>query len=55
MCLCNQVGRLVVCRCGAQVQWSMSKVVVMRVHADGSGVMKDEHWDLTKGPESLGN
>jgi hypothetical protein len=42
-CVCNNVSRLVVCRCGAQVRWSTVKVKVMWVRADGPGAMKDEH------------
>jgi hypothetical protein len=38
LCLCNHVGRLVVCRCGAQDWWSMAEVQVMRARADGPGV-----------------
>jgi hypothetical protein len=37
LCLCNHVGRLVVCRCGAQEKWSMAEVKVMRPRADGLG------------------
>jgi hypothetical protein len=48
LCLCNHVGQLVVCRCGAQGQWLMVMVKVMRVCADG-------RWDLTKGLESMGD
>jgi hypothetical protein len=40
--MCNHVGRLVVCRCGAQGWWSTVKVKVMRVRADGPGAVKDE-------------
>jgi hypothetical protein len=50
--LCNHVCRLVVCMCGAQGRWSMAKVKVMQVHADGPGAVKDERWDLTEGPKS---
>jgi hypothetical protein len=38
--------------CGAQGQWSMTKVKVMRVRANGPGAVKNERWDLTEGPES---
>jgi hypothetical protein len=31
------------------------KVKVMKVRADGLGAVKDERYDLTKGPESLGD
>jgi hypothetical protein len=41
----------VVCRCGAYVRGQMAKVKVIQVRADGPGVAKDEHWDLTEGPE----
>jgi hypothetical protein len=30
LCLCNHVGRLVVCRCGAQERLSTAEVKVMR-------------------------
>jgi hypothetical protein len=33
----------------------MAKVTIMQVCADGSRVVKDERWDLAKGPESSGN
>jgi hypothetical protein len=46
--LCNHVGRLVVCR-------PTEKVKVMRVRGDGPGVVKNERWDLTKGPKSSGD
>jgi hypothetical protein len=49
--LCNHVCRFVVCMCGAQGRWSTTKVKVMRICANGPGVAKNEHWDLTKGPE----
>jgi hypothetical protein len=52
--LCNHVCQLVVCRCGAQGRWSTIKVKVIRVHVNGLGVVKDEQWDLTEGPESQG-
>jgi hypothetical protein len=44
--VCNNVSGFVVCRCGAQVQWSTTKVKVMPVRADGPGATKDERWDL---------
>jgi hypothetical protein len=54
--VCHHVSRLlVVCRCGAQVQWSTVKVKVMQIHGDGSGVVNDECCDLTEGPVSSGN
>jgi hypothetical protein len=31
------------------------KVKVMRVRADGPGAVKDERFDMTEGPESLGD
>jgi hypothetical protein len=34
---------LVVCRCGARVRWSTTKVKVMRDRANGSGTVKDKH------------
>jgi hypothetical protein len=43
-------GRLVVCRCGAQRQWSTTEVKVMRAHAYGPGAVKDKCWVLTDGP-----
>jgi hypothetical protein len=42
LCMCNHIGRLVVCRCGAQGWWSTAKVKVMWVRADGPGLVKDE-------------
>jgi hypothetical protein len=53
--LCNHLDRLVVCRCGAQGRWSMAEVKVMRARADGPGVMNDECWVLTDGPEQPGD
>jgi hypothetical protein len=47
--VCNHVSGFVVCRCGAQVRWSTTKV--MRVRVDGPGAAKDERWDLIEGPE----
>jgi hypothetical protein len=47
LCLCNHVGRLVVCMCGAQERWSTTEVKVMRARADGPGAMKGECWVLT--------
>jgi hypothetical protein len=55
MCLCNHVSRFVVYRCGEHVRCSTAKVKAMRVHADGPGPVKDEHWDLTKGLKSPGD
>jgi hypothetical protein len=40
--LCHHVCHLVVCRYGAQVQGSTTKVKVMWVHADGPGAVNDE-------------
>jgi hypothetical protein len=40
LCLCNHVGRLVVCRCGAQERWSTTEVKVMRARTDGPGAVK---------------
>jgi hypothetical protein len=42
LCMCNSVGRLVVCRCGAHGRWSTTGVKVMRARADGPGAAKDE-------------
>jgi hypothetical protein len=53
--LCNHVSRLVVCKCGAQIRWSTTKVKVIQVHADGPGAMKDERCDLIEGLESPGD
>jgi hypothetical protein len=55
LCLCNHVGRLVVCRCGAWGRWSMIEVNFMRDYADGSGAVKGECQVLTDGPEQLGD
>jgi hypothetical protein len=55
LCLCNHVGRLVVCRCGAQEWWSMAEVKVMRARADGPGVVKGEWWVLTNESEQPGD
>jgi hypothetical protein len=55
LCLCNHVGRLVVCRCGAQGRWSTAEVKVMRARADGPGAVKGECWVLTDGSEQLGD
>jgi hypothetical protein len=49
--LCNHVGWLAMCRCGAQGQWSMAEVKLMQACADGPGVVKDECWDLADGPK----
>jgi hypothetical protein len=51
----NDVSRLMMCRCGAQGRWSTMKVKVMQVRADGSGAVKDEHWDLTDAPKKSGD
>jgi hypothetical protein len=53
--LCNHVGQLVVCRCGALGCWSTAKVKVMWVRADRPRAVKDDRWDLTEGPESSGD
>jgi hypothetical protein len=53
--MCNHVGRLVVCRCGAQGWWSVIEVKVMRARAIGLGAMKDECWVLADGPEQSGD
>jgi hypothetical protein len=37
----------VVCRCGAQEQWLIVEVKVMRARADGLRVVKGECWVLT--------
>jgi hypothetical protein len=55
LCLCNHVGRLVVCRCGAQKRWSMDEVKVMRARADGPGAVKGECWVLTDESEQSGD
>jgi hypothetical protein len=46
--MCNHVSRLVVCRCEAQRLWSVTKVKVMWIRADGPGAVKDKCWDLTE-------
>jgi hypothetical protein len=53
--LCNHVGRIVVCRCGAQEWWSMAKVKVMRARADGPRVVKGKCWVLTDESEQTGD
>jgi hypothetical protein len=53
--LCNHVSRLVVCKCGTQIQWWTAKVKVMRVRVNGPGAVKDKRWDLTEGLESPGD
>jgi hypothetical protein len=55
LCLCNHVGRLVVCRCGAQERWLTAEVKVMRARADGPGAVKGECWVLTDGSEQPGD
>jgi hypothetical protein len=35
LCLCNHVGRLVVCMCEAQGRWSTAVVKVMQARVDG--------------------
>jgi hypothetical protein len=49
--MCNHVGRLVVCRCGAKGRWSTAEVKVIQAHADGLGAVKGNCWVLTDGPE----
>jgi hypothetical protein len=51
LCLCNHIGRLVLCRCEAQGWWSTTEVKVMRARADGLGAAKGECWVLTDEPE----
>jgi hypothetical protein len=55
LCLYNHVGRLVLCMCGAQRQWSMAEVKVMRARAYGPGAMEDKYWVLTDGLEQPDN
>jgi hypothetical protein len=55
LCLCNHVSRLVVCRCGAQEQWSTAEVKVMRARADGPVEVKGECWGFTDGSEQPGD
>jgi hypothetical protein len=54
LCMCNHVGWLVVCRCGAQRRWSTTEVKVMWARADGPRAVKDECWVLANGPEQPG-
>jgi hypothetical protein len=42
LCMCNHVGRLVVCMSGAQGRWSKVEVKVMRARANGPGEVKGE-------------
>jgi hypothetical protein len=49
--MCNHVGQLVVCRCGAQGRWLTEEVKVMRARVDGPRAVKDECWVLADGPE----
>jgi hypothetical protein len=49
------MAKLSMASCGAQVEWSTTKMKVMRFRVDGLGAVKDECWDLTEGPESLGD
>jgi hypothetical protein len=51
--MCNHFSRLVVCRCGAQGQWSTTEVKVIRASANGSVAVKDRCWVLTDRPEQL--
>jgi hypothetical protein len=53
--LCNHIGHLVLCKCGAQRRWSTTNVKVMRVRADELRTVKDERLDLTEGPKSSGD
>jgi hypothetical protein len=53
--MCNHVGRLVVCRCGAQWWWSKIKVKIIRDRANGLGGVKDECWVLADEPEQSGD
>jgi hypothetical protein len=53
--MCNHVGRLVVCRCGAQGRWSTNEVKVMWARADGPRAMNDECWVLTDEPDQPGD
>ena len=46
----KRVSWLVVCRRGSRRRWSAAKVKVMRVRADGPGVVKDGCWAWTEGP-----
>jgi hypothetical protein len=55
LCLCNLVGRLVVCRCGAQDLWSMAEVKVMRTCANGPRAVKGECCVLTDRSEQPGD
>jgi hypothetical protein len=47
LCLCNHVGRLVMCRCGARRRWSTIEVKVMPARADRPGAVKGKWWVLT--------
>jgi hypothetical protein len=42
LCMCNHVGRLVVCRCGAYGRWATTEVKVMWARGDGPGAVKDK-------------
>jgi hypothetical protein len=42
LCMCNHVGRLVVCRCRAQRLCSTVEVKIMRARANEPGAVKDE-------------
>jgi hypothetical protein len=55
LCLCNHVGRLVVCRCGAKEWRSIVEVKVMQARVDGPGAMKGECWVLTDESEQPGD
>jgi hypothetical protein len=53
--LCNHVDGLVVCKYGAQGQWSMAEVKVIRAHDDGLRAVKDKCWVLADGSEHPGD
>jgi hypothetical protein len=55
MCMCNYVSQLMMCRCALHGQWSMTKVNIMRVRADGPGAAKDGHWALIEELKKLGD
>jgi len=46
----RRVSWLVVRRRGSRSWWLAAKVKVMRIHADGSGAVKDGCWTWTEGP-----
>jgi hypothetical protein len=55
LCMCNHVGQLVVCKCGAQGRWSTAEVKVMWARVDGPRAVKDECWVLAYEPEQPGD